>query len=115
VKDDQEGWVLSEYGKGWTNVCLTELAVYFPLRWGKKLADEQSGKALPAHRLSLLQGIILRSPQYPSFEREVVHPIMGKVAVTLTRAFERHLAEEISDAATTVSCFTPYMNAQLMM
>jgi hypothetical protein len=27
VEDDQEGWVLSEYGKGWTNVCLTELAV----------------------------------------------------------------------------------------
>jgi hypothetical protein len=27
VNDDKEGWVLSEYGKGWTNVCLTELAV----------------------------------------------------------------------------------------
>jgi hypothetical protein len=27
VEDDQEGWVLSEYGKGWVNVCLTELAV----------------------------------------------------------------------------------------
>jgi len=27
VEDDQEGWVLSEYGKGWTNVCLTELTV----------------------------------------------------------------------------------------
>jgi hypothetical protein len=27
IRDDQEGWVISEYGKGWTNVCLTELAV----------------------------------------------------------------------------------------
>ena len=30
VEDDQEGWVLSEYGKGWVNVCLTELAVCSP-------------------------------------------------------------------------------------
>jgi hypothetical protein len=28
------------------------------------------------------------SPQYPSFEREVIHPIMGKVAVTLTRSLD---------------------------
>ena len=67
-------------------------------------ADGQSvGKALPALRLALLRTIILRSPQYPSFEREVVHPIMGKVAVTLTRAFERVSAEDTRDVATIVS------------
>jgi hypothetical protein len=57
----------------------------------------------------------LRSPQYPSFEREVVHPIMGKVAVTLTRAFERHLSEDSKDASTTVSCRTPSIFAELMI
>lgn len=105
VEDDQEGWVLSEYGKGWTNVCLTELAVcrlhFLQFTCGSLII--QSGKTLAAHRLSLLRGIIARSPQYPSFEREVVHPIMGKVAVTLTKAFERHLAEETRDVTTTVS------------
>lgn len=27
VEDDEEGWVMSEYGKGWVTICLTELAV----------------------------------------------------------------------------------------
>lgn len=27
VRDDQEGWILTEYGKNWTTVCVTELAV----------------------------------------------------------------------------------------
>ena len=27
VLDDEEGWVMSEYGKGWVTICLTELAV----------------------------------------------------------------------------------------
>jgi len=29
VRDDQEGWILSEYGKSWTTVCVTELAVSY--------------------------------------------------------------------------------------
>jgi hypothetical protein len=57
----------------------------------------------------------MRSPQYPSFEREVVHPIMGKVAVTLTRAFERHLSQESKDASTTVSCRHPFIFAKLII
>ena len=34
VEDDEEGWVMSEYGKGWVTVCLTELAVSLTLARG---------------------------------------------------------------------------------
>ena len=39
--------------------------------------------------LSLLQTLVLASPQSPSFERESIHPIMGKLSTTLLKLLDR--------------------------
>ncbi|KAK4684195.1 hypothetical protein P7C73_g6003, partial [Tremellales sp. Uapishka_1] len=78
---DGEGWALMSYGKGWIGSCLggvssasTPLATIPPL-------------------LSLLTTIVKTSPRYPSFERESVHPIMGKLGIHLGRVVEKSLTE----------------------
>lgn len=43
--------------------------------------------------LDLLATLVLVSPQYPSFERDAVHPITGKLAVQLTKLVERITVE----------------------
>jgi hypothetical protein len=37
------------------------------------------------------------SPQYPSFERDAVHPVTGKLAVSLTKLVERLTTESSPD------------------
>jgi hypothetical protein len=54
--------------------------------------------------LELLSSLITASAAYPSFEREAIHPIMGKVSVTLSRLLERNLTEGINDWNVFVSC-----------
>jgi hypothetical protein len=47
--------------------------------------------------LALLQAIVLASPSYPTFEREAVHPIMGKMSVTLLKVIERLITDPERD------------------
>ena len=45
----------------------------------------------------------MQSSQYPSFEREAIHPIMGKVSVTLTKLLGSTLSAEQTDLSVLVS------------
>lgn len=55
-----------------------------------------SPRDIPAS-LALLQAIVLTSPSYPTFEREAVHPIMGKMSVTLLKVIERLITDPERD------------------
>lgn len=66
------------------------------------IRQAQAISTLPVHRLALLETLILQSPQYPSFEREAIHPIMGKVSVTLTRLLGGLLDAEHVDLSSLV-------------
>lgn len=48
VEDDEEGWVMSEYGKGWVTTCLTELAVS-PIHLVQETASKTSRICMPDH------------------------------------------------------------------
>lgn len=64
---------------------------------GEGLSADGQNNGVSIYRLSLLENLILVSPQYPSFEREVIHPIMGKVAVTLTRSLDSLVKSDLPD------------------
>ncbi|OCF37432.1 hypothetical protein I316_00553 [Kwoniella heveanensis BCC8398] len=85
VAQDEEGWVMSNYGKGWVGTCLSYVAT------------PSSPLNHVSPYLSLLATLVLSASQYPSFEREVVHPIMGKLSVSLGKLFQRNLAENQPD------------------
>ncbi|WVF69904.1 hypothetical protein IAT40_004687 [Kwoniella sp. CBS 6097] len=85
VAQDEEGWVMSNYGKGWVGTCLSYVATpSSPLNYISSY-------------LNLLVTLVLSASQYPSFEREVIHPIMGKLSVSLGKLFQRNLAESQPD------------------
>ena len=69
--------------------------------------------------LDLLSRIIRASSQYPSFERDFIHPIMGKASVTMSRLLERCLLEEPRDFSTMVRPpplrFHPYRLAEMRL
>ncbi|WVQ74084.1 hypothetical protein IAR50_003668 [Cryptococcus sp. DSM 104548] len=81
VEQDQEGWVLAEWGKGWVGGCLGWIA-----------AASSPVASIPPY-LELLTTIVLTAPHFPSFERQTVHPIMGKLSVSLGKLLERSLNE----------------------
>ncbi|TYJ56301.1 hypothetical protein B9479_002992 [Cryptococcus floricola] len=81
VEQDQEGWVLAEWGKGWVGGCLGWIA-----------STSSSIASIPPY-LELLTTIVLTAPHFPSFERQTVHPIMGKLSVSLGKLLERSLSE----------------------
>ena len=70
------------WGKGWIGSCLGTLGDS-----GRPL-----GSTLPA--LTLLRGLVLMSGRYPSFERDVVAPVMGKLALSLMKMLERSMGEK---------------------
>lgn len=55
ILDDEEGWVLSEYGKGWVNACLTDLAVSHSLvlRGSTNQSRSMTDKSSPNLRVYL--------------------------------------------------------------
>jgi len=58
---------------------------------GRIVSSQSPSTPLPginAH-LSFLSAIILISSSYPSFERETIHPILGKLSVSLVKLIER--------------------------
>ncbi|ODN85653.1 hypothetical protein L198_07482 [Cryptococcus wingfieldii CBS 7118] len=81
VEQDQEGWVLAEWGKGWVGGCLGWIA-----------STSSSIASIPPY-LELLTTIVLTAPHFPSFERQTVHPLMGKLSVSLGKLLERSLSE----------------------
>nr|XP_018265574.1 uncharacterized protein I303_01944 [Kwoniella dejecticola CBS 10117]OBR87732.1 hypothetical protein I303_01944 [Kwoniella dejecticola CBS 10117] len=85
VSMDEEGYVLTNYGKGWLGTCLGFVA-----------SPTSSIPNVPAYS-SLLQQMVYSAAQYPSFEREVIHPIMGKLAVSLGKLFERCVTDNRPD------------------
>ncbi|WVR04541.1 hypothetical protein IAU60_001548 [Kwoniella sp. DSM 27419] len=85
VRQDDEGWVMTNYGKGWVGACLSSVA-----------SNTTPLAQVPVY-LSLLTTLVLSASQYPSFEREVIHPIMGKLSVSLGKLFERSLSESQPD------------------
>ncbi|WVQ97946.1 hypothetical protein IAU59_005065 [Kwoniella sp. CBS 9459] len=85
VAQDEEGWVMSNFGKGWVGTCLSYVAT------------PSSPLTHTSPYLNLLTTLVLSASQYPSFEREVIHPIMGKLSVSLGKLFQRNLAESQPD------------------
>ncbi|WWD22092.1 hypothetical protein CI109_106581 [Kwoniella shandongensis] len=81
VGQDAEGWVMTNWGKGWVGACLGHVA-----------STSSPIISLPPY-LSFLSTIVLASSQYPSFEREVIHPLMGKLSVSLLKLIERTLLD----------------------
>ncbi|WVQ84129.1 hypothetical protein IAT38_006276 [Cryptococcus sp. DSM 104549] len=81
VEQDEEGWVMSNWGKGWVGGCLG---------W---IASATSPISTTPPYLTLLSTIVLSAPHFPAFERETVHPIMGKLSVSLSKLLDRCLAE----------------------
>ncbi|WRT64888.1 uncharacterized protein IL334_001824 [Kwoniella shivajii] len=81
VSMDEEGYVMTSFGKGWVGTCLGYIA-----------APSSPVTNTPSY-LSLLTTIVTSSSQYPSFEREVVLPVMGKISVSLGKLFERCLID----------------------
>lgn len=53
--------------------------------------------------LTLLQTLILASPASPSFEREAIHPIMGKVSTTLLKLVEKAIGQSMGKEDALVS------------
>ncbi|WWC67835.1 uncharacterized protein I206_101752 [Kwoniella pini CBS 10737] len=82
---DEEGYILSNYGKGWLGTCLGFIA-----------SPTSTVSSIPSY-LSLLQQMVYSASQYPSFEREVIHPIMGKLAASLGKLFERCISDSRPD------------------
>ncbi|ORY27065.1 hypothetical protein BCR39DRAFT_539094 [Naematelia encephala] len=70
IDQDIEGHVLSRSAKIWIPACLSQLGT-------------PSSTTLPS--LELIVVIIEHSSTYPSFERESVQPILGKLAVTICK------------------------------
>lgn len=85
IKQDEEGWVLAGWGKGWLGGCLGWIA-----------STSSPIPSIPPY-LSLLSTLVLTSSHFPSFERQNVHPIMGKLSVSLGRLLQRCLAEPQPD------------------
>ncbi|KAI9635362.1 uncharacterized protein MKK02DRAFT_44049 [Dioszegia hungarica] len=77
VLQDTEGWVLAGWGKEWVGSTLGALS-----------SASMTLSSVSAY-LSLLQTLVLASPQSPSFERESIHPIMGKLSTTLLKLLDR--------------------------
>ncbi|OCF76813.1 hypothetical protein I204_02519 [Kwoniella mangroviensis CBS 8886] len=78
---DEEGYVMTTYGKGWVGTCLGVLS-----------SSSSSISNIPSY-LTLMRTLVISSSQYPSFEREVIHPIMGKLSVSLGKLLERSISE----------------------
>ncbi|GMK54211.1 hypothetical protein CspeluHIS016_0107970 [Cutaneotrichosporon spelunceum] len=77
IEQDTEGFSASQYGKGWMGACLGVLA-----------APTTTPETLLSF-LKLTCSLVAAAPQAPAFEREVVQPAMGKLAVSLSRVLER--------------------------
>ncbi|CAK9784465.1 hypothetical protein CC85DRAFT_284757 [Cutaneotrichosporon oleaginosum] len=77
IEQDREGYAAAQHGKGWMGSCLGVLA-----------APATTVEALPSF-LKLTCALVAAAPQAPAFEREVVQPAMGKIAVSLSRLVER--------------------------
>ncbi|OCF58932.1 hypothetical protein L486_03425 [Kwoniella mangroviensis CBS 10435] len=78
---DEEGYVMTTYGKGFVGTCLGVLS-----------SSSSSISNIPSY-LTLMRTLVISSSQYPSFEREVIHPIMGKLSVSLGKLLERSISE----------------------
>ncbi|XAO27914.1 hypothetical protein I312_106778 [Cryptococcus bacillisporus CA1280] len=85
IMQDEEGWVLAGWGKGWLGGCLGWIA-----------STSSPISSIPPY-ISLLTTLVLKSSHFPSFERQNVHPIMGKLSVSLGRLLQRCLAEPQPD------------------
>ncbi|WWC87015.1 uncharacterized protein L201_001898 [Kwoniella dendrophila CBS 6074] len=81
IEMDEEGYVMTNYGKGWMGTCLGYIA-----------SSSSSLTNSPSY-INLMTALVVSSSQYPSFEREVIHPIMGKLSVSLGKLFERSVSE----------------------
>ncbi|WWD07797.1 hypothetical protein V865_005901 [Kwoniella europaea PYCC6329] len=81
IRMDEEGYVMTTYGKGWVGTCLGVLS-----------SPSSSILNIPSY-LTLMRTLVISSSQYPSFEREVIHPITGKMSVSLGKLFERSISE----------------------
>nr|XP_019047315.1 hypothetical protein I302_03924 [Kwoniella bestiolae CBS 10118]OCF26245.1 hypothetical protein I302_03924 [Kwoniella bestiolae CBS 10118] len=81
IEMDEEGYVMTSYGKGWVGTCLGFIS------------SPSSPISNISPYLSLMSTLVVASSQYPSFEREVIHPMMGKLSVSLGKLFERSIAD----------------------
>lgn len=100
IMQDEEGWVLAGWGKGWLGGCLGWIAVGTFI-FGRITTDCVKSTSSPISSIppyiSLLTTLVLKSSHFPSFERQNVHPIMGKLSVSLGRLLQRCLAEPQPD------------------
>ena len=87
------------WGKSWVTSTLGALSL--ASLTGDR--DQPLGSLVPA--LMLLSRLIGVSSRYPSFEREVIQPVMGKVALTLVRLLERAVVERESSFMVSPSQF----------
>ncbi|KGB80224.3 hypothetical protein CNBG_6062 [Cryptococcus deuterogattii R265] len=85
IMQDEEGWVLAGWGKGWLGGCLGWIA-----------STSSPISSIPPY-ISLITTLVLKSSHFPSFERQNVHPIMGKLSISLGRLLQRCLAEPQPD------------------
>ncbi|EIW68840.1 hypothetical protein TREMEDRAFT_74182 [Tremella mesenterica DSM 1558] len=75
VRRDKEGWAVSTWGKVWLGITIDLI--------------NASPSTLTDSAIRLLETIITVSPQWPSFERESVLPLMGKISVTLVGVLQQ--------------------------
>ncbi|WVN88635.1 uncharacterized protein L203_103846 [Cryptococcus depauperatus CBS 7841] len=85
ISQDEQGWVMAEYGKGWMSICLGCIA-----------SPSTPIVSIPPY-LKLITLIVLSSAHLPSFERANVHPVMGKLSVSLGKVLERCLSQAHPD------------------
>lgn len=100
IMQDEEGWVLAGWGKGWLGGCLGWIAVGTFI-FGRITTDCVKSTSSPISSIppyiALLTTLVLKSSHFPSFERQNVHPLMGKLSVSLGRLLQRCLAEPQPD------------------
>lgn len=77
IRQDEEGHTAATCGKAWMGACL-----------GVLNAPATPAEMLPPF-LDLAKALVAAAPHAPTFEREVVHPAMGKLAVAMGRLVER--------------------------
>lgn len=76
IRQDEEGHAAATCGKAWMGACLGVLNAQ-----GTAVAN------LPPF-LDLTRALVAAGPHAPTFEREVVFPSMGKLAVSMGRLVE---------------------------
>lgn len=58
--------------------------------------------------VDLLQSLVDASATFPAFEREAIHPILGKLSLQLVRVLERTTLERVKDWTVIVSLMIIY-------